>query len=183
LDKINSFVDGASVKKVGDLNFPICQKNLDDMLLIDEGHVCSKIIQMYNDNGFIIEPAGVLSLCALDTFPGLTGKNVACVISGGNSDVYRMPEILEKSLVYEGLKHYFKIYFAQRAGSLKNFILSVLGPTDDIIYFRYSRSINKEMAPVIIGLQTKTRDDIGRIIYNLECSDFVFEKLAGLDEE
>jgi len=183
LDKINSFVDGASVKKVGDLNFPICKSNLDDMLLIDEGHVCSKIIQMYNDNGFIIEPAGVLSLCALDIYPDIKGKNVVSVISGGNSDVFRMPEILEKSLVYEGLKHYFKVSFAQRAGSLKDFIVNVLGPNDDIIYFRYTRSINKETGPVVIGLQLRAKDDIKRVIANMSMRGFSFEKLDGLGEE
>lgn len=183
LDKINSFVDGASVKKVGELNFPICQQNLDDMLLIDEGHVCSKIIQMYNDNGFIIEPAGVLSLCALDIYPEIKGKNVVSVISGGNSDVFRMPEILEKSLVYEGLKHYFKVQFAQKAGSLKDFILNVLGPNDDIIYFRYTRAINKETAPVVIGIQLREKHDINLIMINLMKKGFVFEKLDGLGEE
>jgi threonine dehydratase len=183
LDKINSFVDGASVKKVGELNFPICQQNLDDILLIDEGHVCSKIIQMYNDNGFIIEPAGVLSLCALDIYPEIKGKNVVSVISGGNSDVFRMPEILEKSLVYEGLKHYFKVQFAQKAGSLKDFILNVLGPNDDIIYFRYTRAINKETAPVVIGIQLREKHDINLIMINLMKKGFVFEKLDGLGEE
>jgi len=183
LDKINSFVDGASVKKVGELNFPICQHNLDDMLLIDEGHVCSKIIQMYNDNGFIIEPAGVLSLCALDIYPEIRGKNVVSVISGGNSDIFRMPEILEKSLVYEGLKHYFKVQFAQKAGSLKDFILNVLGPNDDIIYFRYTRAINKETAPVVIGIQLREKHDINLIMINLIKKGFVFEKLDGLGEE
>ena len=102
LDKINTFVDGASVKKVGDLNFPICRDNLETMLLIDEGHVCSKIIQMYNTYGYIIEPAGVLSLCALDIVD-LKG-NVVCVISGGNSDIFRIPEIIERSLFYEKTK-------------------------------------------------------------------------------
>ena len=183
LDKINSFVDGASVKKVGELNFPICQKNLHDMLLIDEGHVCSKIIQMYNENGFIIEPAGVLSLCALDIYPVIKGKNVVSVISGGNSDIFRMPEILEKSLVYEGLKHYFKVQFSQKAGSLKDFVVNILGPTDYIIYFRYTRAINKETAPVVIGLQLRAKDDIKRVMTNMVKKGFVFEKLDGLGEE
>lgn len=183
LDKINSFVDGASVKKVGELNFPICQQNLDDMLLIDEGHVCSKIIQMYNENGFIIEPAGVLSLCALDIYPAIKGKNVVSVISGGNSDIFRMPEILEKSLVYEGLKHYFKVQFSQKAGSLKDFVVNILGPNDDIIYFRYTRAINKETAPVVIGLQLLVKDDIKRVMTNMVKKGFVFEKLDGLGEE
>ena len=183
IDTINSFVDGASVKQVGDLNFPICKRNLDDMITIDEGHVCSKMIQLYNENGFIIEPAGVLSLCALDIYPDIKYKNVVSIISGGNSDVYRMPEILERSLTYEGLKHYFKIDFAQKPGSLKNFVLSILGPCDDIIYFRYSRTINKDTGPVIIGIQVQSREEIQRILHNMNEANLTFKKLDGLSEE
>lgn len=181
LDTINSFVDGASVKQVGALNFPICKKNLDDMILIDEGHVCSKILQMYNESGFIIEPAGVLSLCALDIFADeIKGKNIVSIISGGNSDVFRMPEILERSLVYEGLKHYFKIQFAQKTGSLKEFILKVLGSNDDIIYFRYTRTINRETGPAVIGLQVRYKDDIKRVIQTMNELGIEFKKLDGL---
>jgi threonine dehydratase len=183
LDTINNFVDGASVKQVGALNFPICKKNLDKMILIDEGHVCSKILQMYNESGFIIEPAGVLSLCALDIFADkIKGKTVVSVISGGNSDVFRMPEILERSLAYEGLKHYFKIQFAQKAGSLKNFILKVLGTTDDIIYFRYIRIINKETGPAIIGFQVQHKDDINRIIQTMNDLGIEYKQLDGLED-
>ena len=180
LNKINTFVDGASVKKVGELNFPICQFMLDDVLLINEGHVCSKILEMYNENGFIIEPAGVLSLCALDSV-NINGKTVVCIISGGNSDVFRMPEILDRSLAYEGLKHYFKIEFSQKAGALKEFVLKVLGPEDDIIHFRYSKIINKEVAPVTIGIQTKERADINRIIENMNKFGIIYTKLECLD--
>lgn len=183
LDKIDTFVDGAAIKRVGDLNFPICKQNLDDIILIHEGHVCSKIIQLYNNNGLIIEPAGVLSLCALERYPDIKGKNIVSIVSGGNSDIFRMPEILEKSLVYEGLKHYFKIHFAQKAGSLKEFVLKVLSPTDDIIYFRYTRTINKETGPVVIGLQVKEGGDIQRIMSSMESSGFQYEKLNSLAEE
>jgi threonine dehydratase len=139
LAKINPFVDGAAVRTVGTRNYPLCKAGLDTMIAVDEGHVCSKILQMYNESGYIIEPAGVLSLCALDLMkPLLHNKTVVCVVSGGNSDVFRMPEILERSLVYEGRKHYFRIELPQQAGSLKQFITSVLGPEDDIIYFRYN---------------------------------------------
>lgn len=183
LDTINNFVDGASVKQVGALNFPICKQNLENMILIDEGHVCSKILQMYNESGFIIEPAGVLSLCALDIFADeIKGKTAVSVISGGNSDVFRMPEILERSLAYEGLKHYFKIQFAQKAGSLKNFILKVLGSNDDIIYFRYTRTINRETGPAIIGLQVRYKDDIKRIIQTMNELGIEFKKLDGLED-
>jgi threonine dehydratase len=176
LDAISTFVDGAAVKKVGSLNYPICKTNLDDVLLIEEGHICSKILQMYNENGFIIEPAGVLSLCALDLM-NIKNKTVVSVISGGNSDVFRMPEILDKSLIYEGLKHYMKIDFPQRPGALKEFILKVLGKTDDIIYFRYTKLINKEMGPVIIGLQLRQKDDIQNIITKMNMLNIRFEAI------
>jgi threonine dehydratase len=183
LDKINTFVDGASVKKVGELNYPICKKNLDDILLIDEGHVCSKILEMYNECGYIIEPAGVLSLCALDIMKNdIKHKNVVSIISGGNSDVFRMTEIMERSLIYEGLKHYFKIEFPQKAGALKEFILKVLGTNDDIIYFKYTKLINKETGPVIIGIETKSKDDIKLLICNMNKYGITYEKLNNIND-
>jgi threonine dehydratase len=183
LDKINTFVDGASVKKVGDLNYPICKKNLDDIILIDEGHVCSKILQMYNDNGIIIEPAGVLSLCALDIMSeDIKNKNIVSVISGGNSDVFRMTEIMERSLIYEGRKHYFKIEFAQKAGALKEFVMSVLGPNDDIIFFKYTKLINKETGPVILGIETKNRYEVDLLMKNMEKYGITYEKLTNISD-
>jgi len=180
LGKIDTFVDGAAVKTVGTLTYPICKKNLDKMIVIDEGHVCSKIIEMYNENGYIIEPAGVLSLCALDLEEielgtDLRNKNIVCIISGGNSDVFRMPEILERALIYKGLKHYFRIEFPQKAGALKNFVQNILGPNDDIIYFRYTKLINKETGPVIIGIETST---ITTLLERMKASAILYEKVA-----
>ena len=177
LEKLDTFVDGAAVKKVGALNFPICKENLDDMILVDEGHVCSKIVQMYNESGYIIEPAGVLSLCALDKIKYFEGANIVSVISGGNSDVFRMPEILERSLIYEGVKHYFRIEFPQKAGALKKFIMSALGPNDDIIYFRYTKLIAKETGPVVIGIETTTKENIVELLTKMRDHGIVFEKL------
>jgi threonine dehydratase len=183
LDKINSFVDGASVKKVGDLNYPICKNNIDDIILIDEGHVCSKILEMYNDKGIIIEPAGVLSLCALDIMSDdIKNKTCVSIISGGNSDVFRMPEILERSLIYEGRKHYFKIEFAQKAGALKEFVMSVLGPNDDIIFFKYTKLINRETGPVLIGIEIKHKSDIQILIKNMEKCGITYEKLTNISD-
>jgi threonine dehydratase len=182
LDSITTFVDGASVKKVGDLTFPICKKNLDKLILIDEGHVCSKILQMYNEHGFIIEPAGVLSLCALDVMGlDIRNKNVVCIVSGGNSDVFRMPEILERSLIYEGLKHYFRIEFPQRPGALKEFITQVMGKDDDIIYFRYTRLINRETGPVIIGIQLKQNDDFTRFIQKMNDAGIIYKRMNTIE--
>lgn len=183
LDKINTFVDGASVKTVGDLNYRICKKNIDNILLVNEGHVCSKILEMYNESGYIIEPAGVLSLCALDLMQEeIIDKNVVCIISGGNSDVFRMPEILERSLIYQGLKHYFKIELPQRAGALKEFIMKCLGPNDDIIYFRYTKLINKETGPIIIGIDVKEPSDIESILENMTSFNITYEKLTNIND-
>jgi threonine dehydratase len=112
----------------------------------------------------------------------VAGSNVVAIVSGGNSDVFRMPEILDRSLVHMGLKHYFKVQFAQKAGSLKTFILSVLGPGDDIIYFNYERAINREMAPVIIGLQLQRAEDIHRITANMIGAGLQFERLDGFSK-
>ena len=183
LDKINTFVDGASVKKVGDLNYPICKKNLDDIILIDEGHVCSKILEMYNEQGLIIEPAGVLSLCALDIMHSdIKNKNCVSVVSGGNSDVFRMTEIMERSLIYEGRKHYFKIEFPQKTGALKEFVMSVLGPNDDIIFFKYIKLINKETGPVILGIENKSKDDVKLMIKNMEKYGIIYEKITNISD-
>ena len=179
LDKINNFVDGAAVKMVGELNFNICKETLDDIILIDEGQVCSKILEVYNQQNFIFEPAGVLSLCALDNLKEeIKNKNVVCIISGGNSDVFRMTEILERSLIYEGLKHYFKIQFPQKAGALKDFILNVMGKDDDIIYFKYEKIINKELGPVILGIEVKNKNDINNILDKMKKSNIVYEKTS-----
>ena len=178
LEKINNFVDGAAVKRVGELNFNICKDTLDDIILIDEGHVCSKILEVYNQHSFIFEPAGVLSLCALDILKDeIKDKNVVCVISGGNSDVFRMTEILERSLIYEGLKHYFKIQLPQKAGALKDFILNVLGKDDDIIYFKYEKLINKELGPVVLGIELKNKEDIHNLLNNMTTHNIIYEKL------
>ena len=182
LDKINNFVDGAAVKQVGNLNFNICKETLDDIILIDEGHVCSKILEMYNQQSFIFEPAGVLSLCALDMLgTQIKNKNVICIISGGNSDVFRMTEILERSLIYEGLKHYFRIQFPQKAGALKDFVLNVLGKNDDIIYFKYEKIINKETGPVVLGIELKDKNDINRIINMMDTKNIIYDKLDNKD--
>src|SRR5690625_243331 len=138
LNQIERFVDGAAVKRVGEFTYSICKELLDQVDLVPEGKVCTTILNLYNQNAIVVEPAGALSIACLDTFAEeIEGKNVACIISGGNNDIDRMQEIKERSLLYEGLKHYFIINFAQRPGSLKEFVNSVLGPDDDITRFEY----------------------------------------------
>jgi threonine dehydratase len=145
---------------VGELNFDICKNNLTDIVLVPEGKVCSTIIKLYNEDAIVVEPAGALSISALDYYAKqIEGKNVVCIISGSNNDIGRMDEIKERSLIYEGLKHYFIISFPQRAGALREFLDDVLGPEDDITRFEYTKKNIKEEGPALVGIELKHRED------------------------
>ena len=160
LEKIQRFVDGASVQKVGNITFELCKDILTDMLLVPEGKVSSTILQLYNEDAIVAEPAGALSIAALDQYArNLKDKKVVCIVSGGNNDIDRMQEIMERSLLYEGLKHYFIVRFAQRPGALKEFVNHILGPDDDIVRFEFIQKHNKETGPALIGIEVKSRDD------------------------
>ncbi|WP_430899454.1 MULTISPECIES: threonine ammonia-lyase [unclassified Paraflavitalea] len=169
LESIDRFVDGAAVKRVGTLNFPLCKEVLDDMLLIPEGKVCTTILKLYSEDAIVAEPAGALSIAALDYYSDrIIGKNVVCVVSGSNNDIDRMQEIKERSLQYEGLKHYFLIRFAQRPGALKEFVNHVLGPGDDIIRFEYMQKHSKETGPALVGIELKNPDDYQVLLSNMK---------------
>ena len=169
LDNIERFVDGASVKRVGDLTFPICRDVLDGLHLVPEGKVCSAILKLYNEEALVVEPAGAMTIAALDAYADqIGGKNVVCIVSGSNNDIDRMQEIKERSLQYEGLKHYFLIRFAQRPGALKEFVNGVLGPTDDITRFEYMQKHNKETGPALVGIELKSRGDYEQLLRNLD---------------
>ncbi len=165
LVSIQRFVDGASVKRVGDRNFEICKDALADMLLVPEGKVSSTILQLYNEDAIVAEPAGALSIAALDQYADkIKGKKVVCILSGGNNDIDRMQEIKERSLLYEGLKHYFIVRFAQRPGALKEFVNHILGPNDDIVRFEFIQKHNKETGPALIGTEVKSKEDFDFLI-------------------
>jgi threonine dehydratase len=169
LPSIDRFVDGAAVKRVGDRSFEICQHVLDDMRLVPEGKICTSILRLYNEDAIVVEPAGALSIAALDDMADqIRGKNVVCVVSGSNNDIDRMQEIKERSLQYEGLKHYFLISFAQRPGALKEFVNNVLGPTDDITRFEYMQKTNKENGPALVGIELRTPEDYAQLLSKLE---------------
>ncbi len=173
LQNIDRFVDGASVKRVGELTFSICQEVLDDMHLVPEGKVCSTILKLYNEDAIVVEPAGALSISGLDDYANaIIGKNIVCIVSGSNNDIDRMQEIKERSLQYEGLKHYFLIRFAQRPGALKEFVNDVLGPNDDITRFEYIQKHNKETGPALVGVELKSRRDYDQLLANLKKSSF-----------
>ena len=169
IENIERFVDGASVQRVGDITFSICKNVLDDMRLVPEGKICTTILQLYNEDAIVVEPAGALSIAALDDFSeDIKGKNVVCIVSGGNNDIDRMQEIKERSLQYEGLKHYFLIRFAQRPGALKEFVNHVLGPTDDITRFEYVQKHNKESGPALVGIELQSKNDYELLLNNLD---------------
>lgn len=160
LPSIDKFVDGAAVQTVGDITFDVCRQVIDDIVVVPEGKVCSTILKLYNFDAIVVEPAGALSISALDYYRDqIKGKNVVCIVSGSNNDIVRMEDIKERSLLFEGVKHYFVVRFPQRAGALKNFVSNVLGPKDDITYFEYKKKTNREKGPVIIGIELADPSD------------------------
>jgi threonine dehydratase len=178
LDNIESFVDGAAVKRVGDLTYSICKDVINEMHLVPEGKVCSTILKLYTEDAIVVEPAGALSIAALDDYAEeIKGKNVVCVVSGSNNDIDRMQEIKERSLQYEGLKHYFLIRFAQRPGALKEFVNKVLGPTDDITRFEYMQKHNKETGPALVGIELNCRQDYDVLVQNMNKYHINFTEL------
>lgn len=169
LDQIDSFVDGAAVKRVGDTTFKICKQVIDDMHLVPEGKICSTILKLYNEEAIVVEPAGALAVAALDDYADqIKGKKIVCIVSGSNNDIERMQEIKERSLQYEGLKHYFLIRFAQRPGALKEFVNHVLGPTDDITRFEYMRKNNKDSAPALVVIELQAQENYQVLIDNMK---------------
>ncbi len=160
LKEMDVFVDGAAVKRVGDLTFQICQQVLSNVVLVPEGKVCTKILELYNEEAIVVEPAGALTIGALDAYKEqIKGKTIVCLIGGGNNDITRMEDIKERSLLYEGLKHYFIVQFPQRAGALKDFLNHVLGPKDDITHFEYTKKNNKDSGPALVGIELQDAAD------------------------
>lgn len=161
LENIDKFVDGAAVKEVGNRNYFHAKKYVDALLSIDEGQVCATILELYSKQAIVAEPAGALSVAALEALQEeIKGKTVVCIISGGNNDSSRMAEIEERALIYQGLMNYFVIHFPQRPGALKEFVNDVLGPNDDITRFEYTKKINRGTGPVILGVLSKDIADL-----------------------
>lgn len=178
LGKIDKFVDGAAVQRVGDKTFAICQQFLSQMICVPEGRVCQEILDLYNKDAIVVEPAGALTLAALSQFKDqIKGKNVVCVISGSNNDITRTAEIKERALLYANLKHYFIVRFPQRAGALKEFVAEILGPNDDITHFQYTKKNAKENAPAVVGIELKSEFDLDPLIERMKDRNFFGEYL------
>ena len=175
LDKIDNFVDGAAIRSVGDLTFEICKAVIDEMTLVPEGRICTNILKLYNEDAIVVEPAGALSISALENYKEeIKGKNVVCIVSGSNNDITRMQEIKEKSLIYEGLMHYFILRFPQRAGALREFLDEVLGPNDDIVRFEYMKKNERENGPAFIGIELSDYKDYEPLIERMKSHNLDF---------
>lgn len=174
LGDIDRFVDGAAVKRVGNLTFEYCRELLNQMLLIPEGKICTTILKLYNEDAIVVEPAGALAVASLDQIRDqIMGKTVVCIVSGGNNDIERMQEIKEKSLLFEGLKHYFIVRFPQRPGALKLFVNNVLGPHDDITRFEFIKKTNRENGPALVGIELAKPTDYDALLQRMK--EFKFE--------
>jgi threonine dehydratase len=176
LQDIDKFVDGAAVQRVGDLPFEICKQVVDDIILVPEGRICTKILELYNRDAIVVEPAGALSIAALDyCSEEIKGKNVVCIVSGSNNDITRTEEIKERSLLFEGLKHYFIIRFPQRAGALRDFATNVPGPKDDITHFEYTKKNSREKGPAFVGIELQDKNDLEGLLKRMDENGFVYE--------
>jgi len=176
LEKLDTFVDGAAVRTVGDLTFKLCKKVLDKLILVPEGKVSETMISLYQRDGIVAEPAGALALAGLEQIgKTLKGKTVVCIVSGGNNDISRYPEVIERSLVYQGLKHYFMISFSQRPGALKRYLNEALGPTDDITLFEYTKKNNRENGPALVGIELARKEDFKPLLKRMDAIGMSYE--------
>ena len=178
LDSIDNFVDGVSIKKIGKIPFEICKNYLDEIFLVPEGKICQTILDLYNKDGIVVEPAGAIGISALELNSEMfMNKNVGVLICGGNNDFSRMAEIRERALFYSNLKHYFIVKFPQRAGALKEFVNNVVGINDDITFFEYAKKNNKENGTAIVGIELKFSKDFDDLIKKMKENGFFGEYL------
>ena len=179
LASIDSFVDGAAVRRAGAHTFELVRDLVDDVVPVAEGAVCSTMLQLYQREGIIAEPAGALSVAALtDGLHVPRGGTAVCIVSGGNNDVSRYGEVVERSLVYEGLKHYFLVEFPQEPGALRGFLDNVLGPTDDIALFEYVKKNNREIGPALVGIELASTADLEPLLARMDASGLHIERLS-----
>ncbi|GEM01301.1 L-threonine ammonia-lyase [Halolactibacillus halophilus] len=175
LDYVDKFVDGASVKRIGDITFKIAKPLVDGFATIPEGRICTTMLDLYNENAIVTEPAGAMPVSALEDYKDdIRGKNVVVIVSGGNNDIDRMQDIKERSLIYEGYKHYFIVSFPQRAGALRSFLTDVLGSDDDITRFEYTKKNNRDRGPVLVGVELKYKEDYGPLIDRMHDKGFSY---------
>jgi threonine dehydratase len=180
LADLDTFVDGAAVRRAGDVTYPLIAASGAELVTVPEGAVCIEMLAMYQSDGIIAEPAGALATAALgagqsgpEVLGGLgiaAGSTVVCVVSGGNNDVSRYAEVVERALIHEGRKHYFLVEFPQEPGALRRFLDEVLGPDDDITLFEYIKRSNRETGPALVGIELARPADLPGLLARLEAA-------------
>ena len=184
LHEMDRFVDGAAVRRVGTGPLRMVQAIGPELVAVDEGAVCTQMLELYQVEGIIAEPAGALAATAVATgvVEGLAGDaedsgDVVVVVSGGNNDVSRYTEVVERALAHEGLKHYFLVTFPQEPGALRRFLDRVLGPDDDIVLFDYIKRNNREEGPALVGLEIGHREDLEPLMARMAASNMEIERI------
>jgi threonine dehydratase len=179
LDAVDQFVDGAAVSRAGRLTYAALAAAGDmvSITTVDEGAVCTAMLDLYQNEGIIAEPAGALSVAGLLEADVEPGSTVVCLISGGNNDVSRYGEILERSLVHLGLKHYFLVDFPQEPGALRRFLDGVLGPNDDVTLFEYVKRNNRDTGEALVGIELGSAADFDGLLERMQSTDMQIEKL------
>ena len=183
LAKLDNFVDGAAVARIGDLNFEALKRfSADQVLLLPENAICVTMIDMLNVEGVVLEPAGALSIAALEVLgpDALAGKTVICVVSGGNFDFERLPDVKERAMRYSGLKKYFILRLAQRPGALRDF-LNLLGPEDDIARFEYLKKSARNFGSILIGIETKRPENFNQLVERFEAAGMGYQDITEND--
>lgn len=177
LSEIDTFVDGAAVRRAGDVTFPIIAASDVELVAVPEGRVCSEMLALYQTDGIIAEPAGALASSALGMVEIPESATVVCVLSGGNNDVSRYAEVVERALIHEERKHYFLIEFPQEPGALRRFLDEVLGPNEDITLFEYVKHNNRETGPALVGIELGSPDDLPSLLKRMEAAPLRIERI------
>jgi threonine dehydratase len=180
LPRMDTFVDGAAVRRVGELTFDIVRRHRPVLRAVPEGRICTEMLDLYQTEGIVTEPAGALAAASLTLFPPEPGQTVVVLVSGGNNDVSRYAEIVERSLVHEGRKHYFLVNFPQEPGALRRFLDDVLGPDDDITHFEYVKRSNRETGPALVGIELGDPTSFADLLMKMDAGPITFE-VVGAD--
>ena len=186
IPRVDGFVDGAAVGRVGELTFPIVRDLVDDIVTVPEGAVCTEMLDLYQVDGIIAEPAGALASAALlRHLPAETldrarraPGDVVCLVSGGNNDVSRYADIVERSAVHEGLRHYFLVTFPQKPGALRAFLEHTLAEAEDIVLFEYTKKNNRETGPALVGVELGNPSDYPFLLQRIEECGMQAEEVA-----
>ncbi|MDW5596200.1 threonine ammonia-lyase IlvA [Conexibacter stalactiti] len=178
LARVDTFVDGAAVGRVGEQTYPLVRDLVDEVVAVPEGAVCTEMLELYQSEGVIAEPAGALASAAAKSFLRRPPQGpVACVVSGGNNDVSRYGDVLERSMVHEGLRHYFLVTFPQEPGALRHFLDEVLAQGEDIVVFEYVKKNNRETGPALVGIELERALDLPALLQRMEQSPLQIEQV------